>query len=305
MLAMKNLVTAFLIFTSISIYSQSIGNASNEYDLGLSYLDAENFKMADSLITKYLDCGNLLSFFFNVSSNPTPLNDVYFNLAVAKIGLKDTCSFCKIMHQASLLNDTAAFNIYYSVCGDSVKEYYLNRKYLPCADDKAKYKIMTYFDKYNQMTSGRISDLKISDTDPLTMIMASYGNTIGSFRIKNTDTVYTYLSSDYWPKFSNWKSSFVEFIEYNIHYPESKQLALAKYKKDELSVNCNAIIDKTGKINELRISSFSPGTLDSIYLKEAMNVLLKSEKFIKPARILGRNVSCEILLPVIFKLKED
>ncbi len=305
MLTMKNLVTAFLIFTSISIYSQNIGEESKDYDLGLSYLGEQNFKMADSLITKYLDRGNYLSFFFNVSSNPTPINDVHFNLAVAKLGLKDTCSFCTEMHLASIFNDTAAFNVYYSICGESITKYYLNKKYLPCTDDKARYEIITYFDKYHHKTIGRVLDLKLIDTNPLTMLMASFGNIVGSFRMEKTDTVYTYLDSDYWPKFRNWNSDYGGFIEFNLQYPESKQIALVKYKKDQLIVNCDAIIDKTGKINELKIASFSPVSLDSIYLKEALNVVRKSEKYIKPARILGRNVSCESMFPVIFKLKED
>ena len=304
---MKRITITFLtLIFFINVRSQSVGDLNQDYLNGLNFLKQGNFVLADSLITKSLKEFNPATLFqSSVFCNSTPINNMYFNHAIVKIELNDTCSYCSEMHNASLFNDNDAFNYYIILCVNSMDSSYMDKKYSQTTKEKARFIIIKYLDKYANKYYGRVLDVKLIDDNSSTIKMVNFGNIIGLFRIENYDTIFTrFMGDSYLPKFKKWDKDYYSFVESKLNYPEDKNHAYNKYKIDNLKVDYKVLIDETGKAVKIELDSFSPDNLDKSYLDEALKLVSQSSGYIVPGHILGRDVKSEIIFPIVFKLKE-
>jgi hypothetical protein len=298
----RSILFILAIFYSINLKSQTIGDISNDYKIGINYLQQNNFIMADSFLAKSFKQGNPFNLFVNSIDGSIPINDLCYNYAIAKLGLKDTCSFCSEIYIASTYNDNDAFSYYRKICVNSIDSAFYDKNYKSCNKEKSKYIIIKYFDKFRKKTYGRVLDLKKKESNESKINFIGFGNIIGLFRIEGTDTVYTRVN--YLPKFKNWSKDFYSYIDSKLNYPEAKNIARAKCKCYDLTVEYKVLIDEKGKVQKVDFFDERPENLDKIYLDEALRVVNKASGYITPGNILGKDVKIEIILPVHFNLRE-
>jgi len=294
------------LFILMNIKSQTIGDLNQDYLEGIDFLNQGNLIMADSLISKCLKQINPATYFqSNIFGNSAPINNIYFNHAIVKLGLHDTCSYCSEMHNASTFNDNDAFSYYMGICISSIDSSFFDKKYKQTSKDKARYISIRYFDKFNNKYFGRVLDTQIKEDNSSKIRLVSFGNIIGLFRIENNDTIFNrLLGYEYLPKFRKWDKDYYSYIESKLIYPEDKNRAYAKYKKYSLEVDYKVLIDETGKAINIELDSFSPNNLDKIYIDEALKVVNQASGYIVPGHILGKDVKSEVIFPIVFKIKE-
>jgi hypothetical protein len=296
----KCILFTCLSFVSLILLCQDSKDFFLDYEDGLKCLNNQSYKKADSLISNYLN-NNPLSMYFKNSR--VELNDVYFNLAIAKIGIKDTCSFCTNIYSAATLNDKDANALFNKVCISKVDSIFLDKNYNTCNKIKSRYIKVEYYDKYNNDIKGQILDVKLKNSSLSKVKFVSYGNIVGLYSINNSDTLFTMLSFEYHPKFKKWNQDFYSFIDSKVTCPAKKDAVYNIYKQNILTVNYKVIINKYGKFESIKFKSTSPSNLDKIFIDEALKVVKLTEDYIEPAKILGNNVKVEMEFPINFNLK--
>ncbi len=301
----KTITTLFLLLLLFNLKAQTIGDYNNKYQLGLDNLNKGDYKMADSLISQCLNQFNPLSIFLiDVYGLSTPINNIYFNHAIVKLGLNDTCSYCSEMHNASIYNDNEAFNYYINFCLKSIDSTYFDKKYSQTTKDKARYITIKYFDKYANKYFGRVLDTKVKEKKNIVVKVINFGNIIGLFRIENNDTIFTKLVGySFIPKFKKWNNDYYGYVESILSYPEDKNLAYQKYNCNTLNVDYKVIIVENGIAGRIELEKTTPSNLDKIYIDEALKAVNQILGYIKPGNILGKNVKTEVLIPIVFNLK--
>lgn len=263
----------------------------------MNYLQKNDFHIADSLLTKYINSG---SPFKILKSYSTGFNDAFYNRAIAKLGLKDTISACSDFYNASLLNDNEAFQYYCSYCINSIDSIYFDKKYKAATKDKARYLKITYLDKYKNQLSGKIIDLDIKESSKISV---NFGNLVGTFSINDQDTIYSMFSKYNMPRFNKFNEELNNFIDSKLIYPEDKRIAFNLYKMDVIKIYYKVIIDKYGKIETIDLDQEIPKNIEKKYKVEAMRVINKTSDYFLPGKMLGQNVKTELIIPVTFKLK--
>lgn len=101
---MKN-IALFIISLLFSITSFAQTSYMEEiYKKGVSNFIFENYKTADSLFSLYINKYDKIDI------------DAYYNLAVSKLKLADTCGFCHNLWKATVLGDLEANAIFKEIC---------------------------------------------------------------------------------------------------------------------------------------------------------------------------------------------
>jgi len=112
---MKN-IALFIISLLFSITSFAQTSYMEEiYKKGVSNFIFENYKTADSLFSLYINKYDKIDI------------DAYYNLAVSKLKLADTCGFCHNLWKASVLGDLEANDLFKESClpyKEKLKQFY-------------------------------------------------------------------------------------------------------------------------------------------------------------------------------------
>lgn len=293
------LLSLLLLVIITSSKGQTFGDIYSDYYKGLDFLKAKNYVMADSFLTEY---GKNISPLFSDSK----INDYYYNLSLAKLGQNDTMSFCDNMHRSSLyFNDREAFKVYCAMCVNKIDSQFFDKKYVETKNFKSKYILITYYDKFQNQTNGRIIDTKYRKPEDESKFI-NYGNIIGLYYIVEGDTIYNILNSKYAPSITrNGGMDFYSFVRKNLKYPEDKSSAYETYKQNIISINIKILINQNGHIEKHEVLEISPTNVDEKYINEAVRIVYASEEFLIPGNMLGKNVKAVITCPIQFIIKEN
>lgn len=300
----KNSLFILVIFGLTNLKSQTISDINQNYKIGISYLQQNNLILADSFLAKCVKHENFTAYLANVK-NTIPINDIHYNYAIVKLGLKDTCSFCQEIHSASTYNDTDAFNFYRKICIKLIDSSFYDKSYKSCNKEKSRYIKIEYYDRYRNKKYGRILDIKKREDNESKIKVVDFGNIIGLFRIDGTDTIfYRLIGNNFLPKFTKWNKDYYSYIDSKIKYPEAKNIARAKYQCYNLNVNYKVLIDETGKVIRIELKDAYPENLGKIYLDEALILVNQASGYITQGNILGKDVKLELIFPINFNLQE-
>jgi len=300
----KTLFLFLFLLNLLKLNSQTLRDITLEYQTGIKYLQENKYDKADSLITKYITCINPL-FDINILPpiNSIPLNDVFYNLSIAKLGKGDTLEFCKNMHRASVFNDENTFNLYCQFCVSKKDTVFYDRRYKKTNREKARYLLINLFDKKRGIEHGRIINKKHKKDKNIETESLNFGNIYGLYRIEDSDTIFYMLKGKHSYRFKINNFSYFDYVEKKIIYPENKEIAFKKYKTKTLSLKLNVIINSSGEIANLKVVHTNPPNIDKVYKDEAIRVTKEALKYIAQGKMFGNKVCTEINLPVEFKLK--
>lgn len=106
--------------------------------------------------------------------------------------------------------------------------------------------------------------------------------------------VYQYTEVE--PQFPGGQDAMLKFLADNVHYPER-----ANKNRAEGTIVVTFVVDETGKVLHPRGKSTQSGDAQRSLEEEAVRVAYSMPNWI-PARHKGKAVSCEICIPVTFKL---
>lgn len=146
---LKKIIFISLLFLSTSGFAQDLTNAYlnslNLYDKGVTNYKKNKFKIAAS--------------YFTSSVEEYPNVDAYYNLALVKLKLGDTCRYCHNLKKASMMGDTAAGRYYNKFCSfraDELLNFYKTSDSSISAAIKANPSANAYLDM--AITQGKLGD---------------------------------------------------------------------------------------------------------------------------------------------------
>jgi hypothetical protein len=292
-----------LLSITLNVKGQFIDNAEI-YNKGISYLFQKKYQLADSCFSIFINKNPAYPI-----QNFIPFRDVYYNKGLAKLGMKDTCSFCELVYTASVFNDNESLKAFYKICSRNIDSTFLSSKYLPCSKKNSKYLLISYYDKFLKYRHGRVL-YSIDESIKESNIISK--NLIGLFRVENRDTIFYFLDDAIFmyennvcnlPNLKKWNKPYLKIIESNLNYPENKELARKKYSLDTLFIYCNVTADENKNIQNIRLVKSYPMNIDDLYKNEAFNVIKKTSKYIENKYVFGKKVKFETLYLIPFILK--
>ncbi len=284
---MKIYFLILIIFCSINIKAQNDNGAINKiasdfYNQGVAAFENGQFKEADSLFTK--------SLFITYS------NDAFFNRALTRLLLSDTCKACDDLKTAGeVFNDNEALKIYSSYCLRKCDTTYY---------DKQHKKLFSPIDYkyYEELKISRCDSNKygtVHEKNHKSTIMYSIDNLQGE---KNVDIIATYLLIDsvkyydfiYSYSFYNKNKEIIESFKSNI-----KKYLNGIYNFDSIAhkdryFNLNILVNNEGKVVKSIIEynpfrKFDKTTRDNIESDIYYYALLMP--ILEPAKLFGKFVS--------------
>ncbi len=167
---MKNVILFIIsLLFSLNIVAQT-SKEQEIYTQAVENLNKGNFKKADFLFSQYIIEYDIVDI------------SAYYNLAVARFKLGDTCSFCNNIWKASVLGDIDAFALYNQYCllyKEKLKKYY--------KENDSFYVFMTHNNlKYNNLLEYAIIKSEVGDKYSLCKTLEDEKNFPKDVLIKNT-----------------------------------------------------------------------------------------------------------------------
>jgi TonB family protein len=210
------------------------------YNKGLKMFDQAKYHEADSL--------------FTLSTQFMPFRDTYYNLALTKFHLGDTCGFCDNLKNADKLGDVEAEKLFNAKCHIKRKVNFKNNLH----PDSLFYAFFVKSICTNKIVERRfvIKNIKSGSESIYNEItIDSSGKNLmnipGSFPdLKNFDVDDTsiYSVTEIMPFFPGGDSERIKLIGYNILYPE-----MAKVKGTQGTVVIGFIIEKDGSLTNIKV----------------------------------------------------
>lgn len=168
--------------------SAKLSPQSKFYNMGVAAAEQNNLKEADSL--------------FTLSIRASPTSDALFNRAVTRRNMKDTCGYCRDLHDAILFfSDKEALRRYGEDCAPNADTTYYSSRYIP-VDAHSKYRFyeVIKFDKCAKRFFGRVYDAKytyqaVSSPNGMGLSNLTFikTNIYCQYYLKDSVKVYTYL----------------------------------------------------------------------------------------------------------------
>lgn len=275
--------TIFLCLVSLFSFAQ-VNSGVQLYESGIHAFNQKEYKAADSL--------------FTASLNIQPHAKTYYNLAVTKLQLNDSCGFCFNLRKASDYKDMHAGRLYEAKCFNEPHTIvYLNEmdENVVChqiirSDKCESNKLFDYFVKYlDKDSTARFS---IAEFDKVvlrsdTLFTPEY--TIPNFNFD--DLIYT--TCEEMPHFPGGEQALFKFVQSNVKYPHD---ALESGVQGRVYVTF--VVTNTGAIKDVCILRSLSDSID----KEAVRVVNLMPRW-SPAKQSGKPVSVQYNLPVNFTVK--
>ena len=276
----KCLFVFILSISTLLSFSQKKPTSIDLYNLGVNYLGKNEFRAADSIFTLALEAGD-------------KNKDTYFDRALARKKLGNTCGFCVDMISAAELGDMEANAVFWKNCPqlDSVFSCITNI-HVALKDSQAK---VTIFDSAYNIK--RI--IVIHRTKGLTNRFFIHADgRIDTFNFHDPvyeDPVYELKAIQEQPSFPGGDGELFKFLRENIVYPQYE-----KQKGIQGKVFVTYVIDKDGSVTNVELYK---GIKDGAGLeKEALRVISLMPKW-KPGKQNGKYVKVRYILPIFFQLQ--
>jgi TonB family protein len=286
---MKKTMLFIFYFTSLICFSQNkeaikwIGFSQNEeaiklYDKGVKAFNKNDYKVADSL--------------FTLSVKIEPHKDTYYNLAIAKEKLNDSCGFCDCLYKASIYGDTESGKLYNSKClktdtifYKNIKEKNVNYFYTTTIKKCSKEKTHLIYKKY--IDKGKIDSICF-DNDSLKFKEDEIYSP--NFEIEKVPYLKLYEEM---PSFIGGDEARMRFLWNNIKYPST-----AKENGIQGKVFITFIIDEQGQVTNVQILKGIGRVCD----EEALRVVKMMPKW-NPGKSCGKPVKVQYNMPIVFTLQ--
>ena len=283
----KQIVFNLLVVANCFAFGQD--KALDLYNLGMQKFQIEKYKAADSL--------------FTLSINLLPQADTYYNLALTKMRLNDTCGYCENMKNAKEYGDKNAGGLFELKCTIKRKVNFDNKLH----PDSVFY---AFFSKYictntivkrsyciKNLTDNSVSTYDI-ESDTMKMDKNNFPGSFPDFSKFTLDKKFVFLDTlkyhvvEVMPTYPGGDEARIDFLVKNIKYPNE-----AKQKGIQGTVWVAFAIEADGHIDNVYVSQGIGGGCDD----EAMRVIRMMPKWI-PGTQFGKPVRVIINMPIKFTL---
>jgi TonB family protein len=286
----KCIMSGLLLIMQMYSYSQLIKPDASlyYYNKGLKMFEEGNYKQADSL--------------FSYSAKLQPHRDTYYNLALTKFNLGDTCAFCDNLKNAEKYGDYESGVLYDNKCIVKRKVNFDNRAhsdsifYAFFSKSICTHKIIQREYNIKDIKSGEVSTYVENTTDSSgnnqLQIPESFPD-LKKFSIEPVDTtVFTVTETEIMPSFPGGDEARLQFLWNNIIYPQS-----AMERGIQGTVYVTFVIDKDGSIDDVKVIKGIGGGCD----EEAIRVVKLLPKW-RPGYQSGKPVRVLFNMPIRFTL---
>ncbi|WP_372645372.1 hypothetical protein [Ancylomarina sp.] len=281
---MKFIIVNILVvlFFSYSGFSQSNEKtqkaALKTYKKGTRQLKKGNYILADSL--------------FDIALELKQGANIYFNKAIARLRMKDTCTFCKYIE---LVNDLESRKLYNTYCfsHDTIKVNNQAKTYEILKRDKCSSLVIGEIHKFDKDTSLLVS-LKHGIHDIENSIIASY---------LLDDSVKYFILTPYpaAPKLSD-----IEYYEltYQTLYVSSQDTLIYKEQPDRIILDFEFIVTSEGIVKNIIYTgnSFRYDISQKVIDKSIKSLALLNSNF-KPAKFNSKPVNSYQTIKITYYLK--
>jgi TonB family protein len=280
------ILSGLLLFTQTYSYSQLIKPDASlyYYNRGLKMFEVGNFKQADSV--------------FSYSAKLKPHRDTYYNLALTKFHLGDTCAFCDNLKNAEKYGDYEAGVLFDSKCIVKRKINFDNSAhpdsiyYAFFAKSNCTHNIVEreYFIK--DIKSGQVSTFveNTADSSENNLLkMPGAFPELNKFSNEPFDTI-VFTVVEIMPSFPGGDDARIRFLENNIIYPQ-----YAKEHGILGTVYVTFVVNKDGSVSDVYILRGIGGGCD----EEAVRVVKQMPKW-NPGYQSGKPVRVQFNMPVRF-----
>jgi len=244
------------------------------YNLGVNYLVKGEYNTADSLFTLALKRGD-------------QNKNTYFDRALARKKLGNTCGFCVDMICAADLKDMEANNVFWKSCPELDSVFTCeNDKRVAVSDTLVT---ISYFDVINNTK-------QISVLQKIKGLSYHYFvNANGKIdTISLSEPVYDDIAIQEQPEFPGGDAGLLSFVSKNIQYPRHERDQGIQGK-----VYTTFVIDMDGRVTDVMIYK---GVKNGRALEaEALRVVKLMPKW-KPGKQNGKYVKVRYILPILFRL---
>ncbi len=254
------------------------------YNQGLEKFQQKNYTEAESLFTQ--------------SIRMSAHGDTYFNLALTKMKLMDTCGYCDNLKIARQYGDKKADSIYNKNCLHRNLIHYDNRKHPDSSfySEMAKYVcknkselVIEYYIK-NLITS-QISSYTETYTDSVNFREKKAFTTFPDLKKFSADNV-VFTVVEVMPVYPGGEEERIKFLSSNVKYPED-----AKKKGIQGTVFVTFVIEEDGSVGDVKVLRGIGGGCD----EEAVRVVKMMPKW-TPGRQSGKVVRVQFNMPLRFTL---
>ncbi|MDO9257155.1 MAG: energy transducer TonB [Bacteroidales bacterium] len=258
----KLLLSTFL-FISVIVNSQP-ATAILNYEKGTEALESKNYKDAISFLTLSID--------------EFQSTNAFYNRALAKYYIGDSCGFCSDLKKGTIADDFEAQKLYLEKCtycvtiknlSDSTKSKNLNIRYV------------------------QIFHSKCTSDSTISYIYEKSDNQLYSADRTETDTSPVFTIVEEMPSYSGGENARNRFLAENINYPE-----IAQNYFIQGTCYVQFIIDINGSVSDVLIVRGIGGGCD----EEAIRVVKMMPKW-KPGKQNGKNVRVLFNMPIEFRIE--
>jgi len=276
----KYIAVFTICLSSLTAFSQSVIDSAAKSSTGIElfnsaagYLSAGQYKMADSLFTLALEAG---------AKNM----DTYFDRALARQKLGNSCGSCVDMLCAAALGDREANSLFWKNCRNP--ELTCEKNVRVVIEDTVA--TITDFDPVSNTKRMHLIR-KIKGLSHSYLIHAD-----GKVdTIPLNDSIYDLISLQEPPEFPGGDAEMFSFLQGYIYYPN--------YEKEhniQGKVFTTFVVDRDGSVTDVALYK---GVKDGEGLTaEALRVVKLMPKW-KPGKKDGKNVKVRFILPITFKVQ--
>jgi TonB family protein len=281
---LKHFILVLLITSNSLVFGQNSGDKSIDYyNKGLDMFQQKKYKEAAEL--------------FSLSADIVPHPDTYYNLAMTKLLLLDTCGYCENMSKAATYGDPEAGKLFVSFCNkyediinydnslhpDSL--FFSSVKSGFCSNDKKR-----IFSIKNIQT-GELTSFYISGNDTSANSKEDFLTTFPDLNKIDPKRIF-YDGLEQLPQYPGGDDERIYFINSNLKYP-----LIAKEKGIQGTVYVSFVIEEDGSINDVKVVKGIGGGCD----EECVKVVISMPKWI-PAKLNGKPVRVQFTMPIKFVL---
>lgn len=251
-----------IILASGFAYCQT-PDAVKNYEKGTEALESKNYRDAISFLTLSID--------------EFPSTNAFYNRALAKYYIGDSCGFCSDLKKGTIADDFEAQKLYLEKCtycvtienlSDSSKSKNLNIKYV------------------------QIFHSKCTSDSTISYIYEKSANQLYSADRAETDTSPVFTIVEEMPSYPGGENAKNRFLAENINYPE-----IARNYFIQGTSYVQFIINRNGSVSDVLILRGIGGGCD----EEAIRVVKMMPKWI-PGKQNGKTVRVKFIMPIYFKL---
>jgi TonB family protein len=288
---LKPYIVVLLVLISIFSFAQNKKEKASEfYNKGVKMFKNKRYNEAES--------------WFNKSIELFPHKDTYYNLAMTKLIMGDTCEYCKNLMSGAHLNDTEAIDLFVKKCLADLRVDFDNHSH----KDSSFYGIFTIYPcqkkilvrEYHikNLKTNALSTYKINDTDSTYYneksfpgVFPAYNNFIEE-KTTEVDSLTIYTVVENMPKYPGGDDARIKFLGENIKYPQKD-----KENGIQGTVYVTFIIETDGSVSNVGVLRGIGGGCD----EEAIRVVRIMPKW-NPGTQSGKAVRVQYNMPIKFTL---